>query len=768
MTTSPVAAREAGPERDSAAGRRCRRAAVAAGPGRRRPDAGGSHVATTRGASSPASRRSRRRPRRLAPGCRCVGACGPAIGGRRRAAPARAGRPAVSSRRHRRPPPCADHAARRGERGDGRQDRRVGAAACRGRSWVSSCGRRIVGVAVAPGRGPVAAAVGPTGPGRDRAPGVEGLDGVVGLVGARRRARARDGGVGGRRWRWRPPRGRRRPPRIRPAARAWDVAPAARRRRTGRSGEPGPRRPAASRSDRGGGRGRAAGAAHRATGPGHAVGPTRVRWPRRRPSSGGWRPRRWRRSGGWRPSRRGAGSAWSRRWRVPRRSRPTPCGHRAGRWRPRRGRRAPRGGPGSADPSRTSPHQPGGGRVLRSCAMPWPPWAGMSAGTSATPPPSRVPWRVGVAGRVPRPRRREDAPGGDPAADAAGPARGPVPGAPVPRRGRPRPARARLVAVQPCVAARDDTVQAATAHRLAAPTRGGSPAGGGPGPASVHGAGRRAAAARATRRAARGRRSGPCRRRPGGRAPRSAADGRRLGLRSGGRGAGPAGRCAPSSGRRLRAEPVVACDGRCRSSSDCVRARSPAAVLGSGRCVAGCSGASDCTPAITTVAQTPTTTTQSTKGITPPRMVTPTEPDAHGPSDDSDDRRRRRRLRRPRPARRRPARDAAADRRRAAAPGTPGGAAAPRPRSRPGRPVETAAGPPQRRRRRPTRSASATPDARAAPPPPPPAPARRAASRTHRPRGRRLPAGGVPASGRRSSRCRTTCSSRARCATPSR
>ena len=46
--------------------------------------------------------------------------------------------------------------------------------------------------------------------------------------------------------------------------------------------------------------------------------------------------------------------------------------------------------------------------------------------------------------------------------------------------------------------------------------------------------------------------------------------------------------------------------------------------------MAGWSGAFDCTPAITTVALTPTMTTQSTKGITPPRMVTPTEPDAHG------------------------------------------------------------------------------------------------------------------------------------------
>jgi Lon-like protease len=54
--------------------------------------------------------------------------------------------------------------------------------------------------------------------------------------------------------------------------------------------------------------------------------------------------------------------------------------------------------------------------------------------------------------------------------------------------------------------------------------------------------------------------------------------------------------------------------------------------------VAGCSGAFACTLAVTTIAQTPRMTTQSTKGITPPRMVTPTEPDAHGgPADPGDE-----------------------------------------------------------------------------------------------------------------------------------
>lgn len=47
--------------------------------------------------------------------------------------------------------------------------------------------------------------------------------------------------------------------------------------------------------------------------------------------------------------------------------------------------------------------------------------------------------------------------------------------------------------------------------------------------------------------------------------------------------------------------------------------------------VAGCSRATDPTSVITTAAQTPITITLSTKGITPPRMVTPTDPDAHGP-----------------------------------------------------------------------------------------------------------------------------------------
>jgi Lon-like protease len=47
--------------------------------------------------------------------------------------------------------------------------------------------------------------------------------------------------------------------------------------------------------------------------------------------------------------------------------------------------------------------------------------------------------------------------------------------------------------------------------------------------------------------------------------------------------------------------------------------------------VAGCLRDVDSTSVITTDAQTPSTTTQSTKGITPSRMVTPTDPQAHRP-----------------------------------------------------------------------------------------------------------------------------------------
>jgi PDZ domain-containing protein len=61
------------------------------------------------------------------------------------------------------------------------------------------------------------------------------------------------------------------------------------------------------------------------------------------------------------------------------------------------------------------------------------------------------------------------------------------------------------------------------------------------------------------------------------------------------------------------------------------------ALLGFDRSVAGCPDALDCTPAVTTIAQMPRMTTQSTKGITPPRMVTPTEPNAHGASADPGD-----------------------------------------------------------------------------------------------------------------------------------
>jgi PDZ domain-containing protein len=49
-------------------------------------------------------------------------------------------------------------------------------------------------------------------------------------------------------------------------------------------------------------------------------------------------------------------------------------------------------------------------------------------------------------------------------------------------------------------------------------------------------------------------------------------------------------------------------------------------------CVAVWSGAPERSAVITTAAATPKTTTQSTKGITPSRMVTPTDPDAHGAS----------------------------------------------------------------------------------------------------------------------------------------
>jgi Lon-like protease len=96
-------------------------------------------------------------------------------------------------------------------------------------------------------------------------------------------------------------------------------------------------------------------------------------------------------------------------------------------------------------------------------------------------------------------------------------------------------------------------------------------------------------------------------------------------------------RAAAARGRAVvRMAAAQACSPSARVMSQARRVavggrRDRAAVPGSGSPVAGWSSRDDSASAITADAQTPNRTTQSKNDNTPPRMVMPTDPDAHGP-----------------------------------------------------------------------------------------------------------------------------------------
>jgi len=95
-------------------------------------------------------------------------------------------------------------------------------------------------------------------------------------------------------------------------------------------------------------------------------------------------------------------------------------------------------------------------------------------------------------------------------------------------------------------------------------------------------------------------------------------------------------RAAAARGRavvRMAAAQACSPSVRVMSQARCVAVggRDRAPVPGSGSPVAGWSSRDDSASAITADAQTPNRTTQSKNDNTPPRMVMPTDPDAHGP-----------------------------------------------------------------------------------------------------------------------------------------
>ena len=139
--------------------------------------------------------------------------------------------------------------------------------------------------------------------------------------------------------------------------------------------------------------------------------------------------------------------------------------------------------------------------------------------------------------------------------------------------------------------------------------------------------------------------SGAPRRRPPPAGVPAAGPARRPALDGGpGATAGPAGRggtpaCGSRPGHRAGGGPtrparVPPVAGRLARGAVAAGSASPAWSPAAGRrsvaLVAGCSRAWTAPRSSRPSAQRPTTTTQSTKGITPSRMVTPTDPDAHG------------------------------------------------------------------------------------------------------------------------------------------